>query len=128
MGSFFGDAATVQTSIERALRLEPAMARAHLELGVALAGTDRERAQKSLDTARRLSPKGPIADDAAAAVARLSNAPANVADHAADKSDAKSGDKAKVEAKSKEKSDAKLKAATKGKSKGKQAAKKRSKK
>ena len=124
----FGDAATVQTSIERALRLEPAMARAHLELGVALAGTDRERAQKSLDTARRLSPKGPIADDAAAAVARLSNAPANVADHAADKSDAKSGDKAKVEAKSKEKSDAKSKAATKGKSKGKQAAKKRSKK
>ncbi len=122
----FGDAATVQTSIERALRLEPAMARAHLELGVALAGTDRERAQKSLDTARRLSPKGPIADDAAAAVARLSNAPANVADHAADKSDAKSGDKAKVEAKSKAKPDAKSKAAAK--SKGKQAGKKRSKK
>ena len=69
----FGESAEAVEALERALRLEPALAEAHLDLGLLLASAhaDPARARRLLQTAQRLFSEGPQAAQARQALARL---------------------------------------------------------
>lgn len=72
----FGESAEAVEAIERALRIEPALAQAHLDLGLSLVRSrgDLTRARHCLQMALRLFSEGPQAAQARQALARLPKA------------------------------------------------------